>query len=74
MNKLYSVGVNHSVVINKWIIRIMEKNKHNDKEHIRPSQKYRGMEINIADDSKADSPMVKKDVEKLNNNPRNSDM
>lgn len=45
-----------------------------DKELAKESaDNYRGAAVNIADDCKVDSELVKEDVKDLNNNPRNND-
>lgn len=48
--------------------------KNAPKTTAKPADEYRGVDINISDDEKVTSEMVKKDVKELNNNPRNEDM
>lgn len=38
------------------------------------TEKFRGVDVDIADSDKVDPKMVKDDVKELNNNPRNDDM
>lgn len=40
----------------------------------KPSDEFRGVDINKADDNKVDPHMVKADTRDLNNNPRNNDI
>ena len=47
----------------------MEKNHTENKAE----KEYRGADVNVADKNKVTPNMVKKDVEELNNNPRNND-
>lgn len=41
---------------------------------VQDENKYRGVNVNEADDCKVNPEMVKQDVKELNNNPRNDDM
>ncbi|MCM1077810.1 MAG: hypothetical protein NC411_10680 [Bacteroides sp.] len=41
---------------------------------VQNDSKFRGVNVNEADDCKVNPEMVKQDVKELNNNPRNDDM
>lgn len=53
-------------------IYIMDNNL--KKEATEQEEKYRGVDVNKADDGKVSEKMVKEDTKELNNNPRNNDM
>ncbi len=42
-------------------------------QEVKESKKYRGVDVNIADDDKVSPKMVKNETAELNNNPRNTD-